>query len=123
MPDPSDLAQRPSDPPLRAPPPIPPAAPSTRLLPASTASLEAPGYDGEPAEGAEGADALREDIERTRDRMAHTLDRIEDRLVRRRDELWSKATLRGARRTVASEPWRGLLIAFAAGYVLAALRD
>ena len=68
-------------------------------------------------------DALRQDIERTRDRMSSTIDRIEGRLVRRRDEVWSKATFGDARQAIARGPWRSLLIAFAAGYVLAALRD
>ena len=91
-----------------------PVAPAT--------AIGAPALD-EHNEPPEGADALREDIERTRDRMSETLDRIENRIVRRRDEVWSKATLRGARAAIASEPWRSLLIAFAAGYVLAAMRD
>ena len=89
---------------------------------AASTSIAAPASD-EPAEPPEEADALREDIERTRDRMSETLDRIEHRIVRRRNEFWSKATLQDAREAMASEPWRSLLIAFAAGYVLAAMRD
>jgi hypothetical protein len=94
-------------------PSTPPPADEPAIRGGETASPDSP----------DGADALREDIGRTRDRMSRTLDRIEGRIARRRDEVWSKATLQDLRVTVASEPWRGLLIAFAAGYVLAALRD
>lgn len=94
--------------------------PRMALPPARTALAAPPGEDGRPPADAA---ALRDDIERTRERMSRTLDRIEDRVVRRRDQVWSKATLLDVRRAVTSEPWRNLLIAFAAGYVLAALRD
>jgi hypothetical protein len=68
-------------------------------------------------------DEMREEIERTRQRMSSTLDSIEDRLVRRKRELWARATFQGVRRTIASEPWRSLAVAFAAGYIVAAIRD
>jgi hypothetical protein len=103
-----------------APEPAPPAVPSPP--PAADGAAVRGGETASPG-STDGAEALREDIGRTRDRMSRTLDRIEGRIARRRDEVWSKATLQDVRARIASEPWRGLLIAFAAGYVLAALRD
>lgn len=75
--------------------------------------------NGRPSE----PEDMRQEIERTRDRMTHTLDAIEDRLVRQKEEIWAKATLQGFRRRVSSEPWRTLAIAFVAGYIAAAIRD
>lgn len=72
---------------------------------------------------ADSTDNVRLEIEQTRERMSRTLDEIEGRLVRRKEEIWAKATLQDLRRTVSTEPWRPLLIAFAAGYIFAALRD
>ena len=68
-------------------------------------------------------DALRSDIERTRARMSDTLDEIEGRLVRQKDQIVARATFRDLRRKVSSEPWRSIAIAFVAGYVVAAIRD
>jgi ElaB/YqjD/DUF883 family membrane-anchored ribosome-binding protein len=68
-------------------------------------------------------EAVRVEIERTRERMSRTLDAIEDRLVQRKQELWARATLQGMRRRITTEPWRSLAIAFAAGYIVAAIRD
>ncbi len=86
--------------------PVPPARP-------------APGDNGRPSSPEE----MRLEIERTRQRMSVTLDVIEDRLVSQKRELWARATLQGFRRRVTSEPWRSLAIAFAVGYVVAAIRD
>lgn len=97
-----------------------PLPPERTLPPRGGTGAAPPSPDGGPHEEAE---ALREDIERTRHRMSETLERIEGRIMRRRDEVWSKATLQHVRETVTSEPWRSLLIAFAAGYVWAALHD
>jgi ElaB/YqjD/DUF883 family membrane-anchored ribosome-binding protein len=68
-------------------------------------------------------DEMQQEIERTRQRMSHTLDLIEDRLVRQKEDLWAKATMQGFRRRISSEPWRSLAIAFAVGYIVAAIRD
>lgn len=75
-------------------------------------------------------EAMRREIEQTRARMSRTLDELEEsllhqkqELVRKRDELWAKATLRGVRRKLSREPWRSMAIAFAVGYVVAAIRD
>ncbi len=74
--------------------------------------------------------AMREEIERTRTRMSRTLDELEDRIVRerealerRKEDLWAKATLRGVRRKLSKEPWRSAAIAFAVGYIVAAIRE
>lgn len=83
------------------------------------AVLDGVGRNGRPA----GPDEMREAIERTRERMSYTLDAIEHHVVRRKEEIWSKATLQGFRRKISSEPWRSLAIAFAAGYIVAAIRD
>lgn len=73
---------------------------------------------------------MRREIARTRARMSSTLDAVEariaherDSLERKKDELVDRATLKGLRRTLASEPWRSMAIAFVAGYVVAAIRD
>lgn len=68
-------------------------------------------------------ESMRLEIERTRERMSGTLDALEDRLVRRKRELWAKATLQDFRSTVTREPWRSMAIAFVVGYVVAAIRD
>jgi hypothetical protein len=105
-------------------PPGPETAPdraSRRVEPAAVRDAGrpvAPG-NGRPSE----PEAMRLEIERTRDRMSHTLDAIEDRLVQQKQEIWAKATLQGFRRKVSSEPWRTLAIAFVAGYIVAAIRD
>ena len=73
---------------------------------------------------------MRREIEATRARMSRTLDQIEDRvvhekeeLVRKKEELWARATLRDFRRTVSREPWRSVALAAVAGYLVAAVRD
>ena len=75
-------------------------------------------------------EAMRREIEATRARLSHTLDELEDRIVRERralerkkDDLWAKATLQGVRRKLSREPWRSVGIAFAVGYIIAAVRD
>jgi hypothetical protein len=105
-------------------PPVPEAAPRRGPPRAEPVVAREPGgplvvSNGRPSEPEE----LRLEIERTRDRMSHTLDAIEDRLVRQKQDIWAKATLQGFRRKVSSEPWRTLAIAFVAGYIVAAIRD
>ncbi len=78
----------------------------------------------------DGPEAMRDEIARTRARMSDTLDAIEDRIVaerraleRKKEELWAKATLQGVRKKLSTEPWRSVGIAFAVGYIIAAIRD
>ena len=71
----------------------------------------------------DGADAVRDEIERTRARMSRTLEELEHELGRQKEELWAKATLQDVRRKLSREPWRSVAIAFVAGYIVAALRD
>lgn len=73
---------------------------------------------------------MRAEIERTRARLSRTLDELEHRMLRERRELerkkkqlWDRATLKGLRRKMSSEPWRSVGIAFAVGYIIAAIRD
>ena len=73
---------------------------------------------------------MRAEIERTRARLSRTLDELEHRMVRERrelerkkEQLWDRATLKGLRRKLSSEPWRSVGIAFAVGYIIAAIRD
>jgi hypothetical protein len=66
---------------------------------------------------------MRAEIEQTRARMSLTLDEIEDRLIRQKRDLWARATLQGFRRKITTEPWRSMAIAFAVGYIVAAIRD
>ena len=73
---------------------------------------------------------MRREIERTRARLSRTLDELEDRITaerreleRKKETLWHRATLRGVRQKLTSEPWRTVAIAFAAGYIIAAIRD
>lgn len=75
-------------------------------------------------------DGMRREIERTRARLSRTLDELEDRIVeerqeleRKKEDLWDKATLKGLRSKLSREPWRSVAIAFAAGYIIAAIRD
>ena len=75
-------------------------------------------------------EAMRREIERTRARLSHTLDELEHRIAREREaleqkteDLWRKATLKGVRRKLSREPWRSVAIAFAVGYIVAAIRD
>ncbi len=82
--------------------------------------------NGRPAGPAE----MRREIERTRARMSGTLDALEARvahekasLERKKDELVDRATLKGFRQKLAREPWRSVALAFAAGYIVAAIRD
>ena len=75
--------------------------------------------NGRPAD----PDVLRAEIEDTRARMSRTLDEIEGRLVRQKEEIVARATLRDFRRKISTEPWRSMAIAFVAGYVIAAIRD
>lgn len=93
------------------------AAPDHRLPPAGGSAVAA--VDGRPAD----PDALRRDIEDTRVRMSRTLDQIEGRLVHEKERLVARATLRDLRRKIFSEPWRTMAMAFAAGYIIAAIRD
>ncbi len=96
--------------------PVP--APPERTL-ARGPVLDGVGSNGRP----EDPEAMRVEIERTRERMSYTLDAIEHRLVLRKREIWAKATLQGFRRKISTEPWRSMAIAFAAGYIVAAIRD
>lgn len=80
--------------------------------------------------GAADPDEVRREIEATRARISGTLDQIEGRLVREKeqlgrktDELWAKATFQGVRRKISEEPFRSMAIAFVAGYIVAAIRD
>jgi hypothetical protein len=66
---------------------------------------------------------MRDEIQQTRARMSMTLDAIEEQLVQQKRELWAKATLQPFRRKISTEPWRSMAIAFAAGYIVAAIRD
>ena len=73
---------------------------------------------------------MREEIARTRARMSDTLDGIEERigaerraLERKKEQLWATATLQGVRKKLSKEPWRSVGIAFAVGYIIAAIRD
>ncbi|NIP83254.1 MAG: DUF3618 domain-containing protein [Gemmatimonadetes bacterium] len=82
--------------------------------------------NGRPESSAE----MRREIDRTRARISDTLDALEARVVhekraleRTRDAVWSRVTLRGVRRKLSREPWRSVAIAFAAGYIIAAIRD
>ncbi|MGK7311504.1 MAG: DUF3618 domain-containing protein [Candidatus Longimicrobiales bacterium M2_2A_002] len=75
-------------------------------------------------------EAMRREIEATRARLSHTLDELEHRIVRERralerkkEDLWARATLQGVRRKLSREPWRSVGIAFAVGYIIAAIRD
>ena len=84
------------------------------------------GGNGGPAD----PEAMRDEIERTRARLSRTLDELETRIVREREalerkrvDLWEKATLKGVRRKLSSEPWRSMGIAFAVGYIIAAIRE
>lgn len=104
---------------------------------APTARTEAPGPPARP--GAEGVRTngrpttpaeMRREIDRTRARMSDTLDALEARLIhekaalaRRKDAVWSTVTLQGVRERLSREPWRSMAIAFAAGYIIAAIRD
>ncbi len=81
------------------------------------------GRPGSPAE-------LRQEIERTRARMTDTLDALEARieyerreLERRKRKVVDGVTLKRLRRKLKKEPWRSIAIAFAAGYIIAAIRD
>lgn len=93
-----------------------PAAPARQLPRGDRGMAATNGGPGEP-------DELRREIEATRARMSRTLDAIEGRIVRQKEELVARATFRELRQKVASEPWRSMLIAFAAGYIIAAIRD
>lgn len=73
---------------------------------------------------------MRQEIERTRARLSRTLDELESRVVRERREmerrkqaLWDRATLKGLRGKLSGEPWRSAAIAFAVGYIIAAIRE
>lgn len=92
---------------------------SDRALPPATGTPPPVRGNGRPSDPAE----LRREIDRTRDRMSDTLDAIEDRLIEQKEAIWAKATLQGFRRTISTEPWRSMAIAFAAGYIIAAIRD
>lgn len=101
-----------------------------RIMP-PTAERDAPtpyesGGNGHPGD----PEAMREEIERTRARMSRTLDELETRIIqerealeRKRVDLWEKATLKGVRRKLSTEPWRSMGIAFAVGYILASIRE
>ncbi len=87
--------------------------------------------NGRPGRGRpEDAAAMREEIARTRARLSQTLDELEGRIVaerraleRKKEDLWARATLQGVRKKLSSEPWRSVGIAFAVGYIIAAIRD
>lgn len=98
--------------------PVPGPGVPERALPRGPI-LDGIGSNGRPSD----PDVMREEIERTRERMSYTLDSIEEKLVRQKRELWAKATFQGVRRTIAREPWRSMAIAFAVGYIVAAIRD
>jgi ElaB/YqjD/DUF883 family membrane-anchored ribosome-binding protein len=66
---------------------------------------------------------MRTEIQHTRMRMSMTLDAIEEELVQQKRDLWARATLQPFRRKIATEPWRSMAIAFAVGYIVAAIRD
>lgn len=75
-------------------------------------------------------DGMRREIERTRARLSRTLDELETRIAaerraleRKKEDLWAKATLQGVRKKLSTEPWRSVGIAFAVGYIIAAIRD
>lgn len=84
--------------------------------PRTAARSKAPGAGSDP-------DGLRREIEATRARMSRTLDEIEGTLVRQKEEVVARVTLRDLRHRIATSPLRPLMIAFAAGYVVAAIRD
>lgn len=92
--------------------------PEDHRLPRTAGSAGAAG-NGRPGD----PDVLRREIEHTRTRMTRTLDEIEGRLVRQKEELVARATFRDLRRRISTEPWRSMAIAFVAGYVIAAIRD
>lgn len=96
-----------------------PVAPDTSVSRDGDPLPPPPATNGRPTN----PEAMRVEIQHTRARMSHTLDAIEDRLVRQKRELWAKATLQDFRRTVSTEPWRSVAIAFLAGYIVAAIRD
>lgn len=100
-----------------------PAAPAADRRPARTERARTNGRPSSPEE-------MRREIDRTRARMSDTLDALEARilhekeaLARKKESFVSTVTLRGVRRTLAREPWRSMAIAFAAGYIIAAIRD
>lgn len=73
---------------------------------------------------------VRREIAQTRARMSDTLDALEDSIARERQELERKkndlvdrVTLKPVRRKLSREPWRSIALAFAAGYIVAAIRD
>lgn len=108
------------------PPPEPDQGTDVKKTEDAAPPKPAPRLNGGPSD----PESMRAEIERTRARMSDTLDEIEDRLlegkrelVRKKDELWAKATLKGVRRTITTEPWRSVAIAFVAGYIVAAIRD
>ena len=108
-----------------------PAGPPARRPGGATASDEAltpptTRGNGRPS----GPEAMRAEIARTRARMSDTLDELEHRIAaerkaleRKKEELWAKATLQGVRKKLSKEPWRSVGIAFAVGYIIAAIRD
>jgi ElaB/YqjD/DUF883 family membrane-anchored ribosome-binding protein len=120
-------------------------ADSTDRITPATAKRDTPARDGAPEATDGGAvaprpargngrpgdpDAMREEIARTRARMSGTLDAIEEQIVaerkaleRKKEELWAKATLQGVRKKLSREPWRSVGVAFAVGYIIAAIRD
>jgi ElaB/YqjD/DUF883 family membrane-anchored ribosome-binding protein len=82
--------------------------------------------NGRPESRAE----MRREIEQTRARMTDTLDALEARieferaaLEQRKKQMIDRVTLKGVRQKMAEEPWRSMAIAFAAGYIIAAIRD
>lgn len=90
---------------------------------ATTVSTLGNGRRGSPRE-------VRRDIEQTRARMSDTLDALEDRLAyerqeleRKKNDLVDRVTLKPVRRALSREPWRSVALAFAAGYIVAAIRD
>lgn len=102
------------------------AAPAVRTDPSFPRPRPTAAGNGRPSDPAE----MRREIERTRARMSTTLDAVEARITherrsleRKKDELIDRATMKGVREKLSREPWRSMAIAFAAGYIIAAIRD
>ena len=111
-------------------------ADSTDRITPAEAKRDAPARTGTSAYAVSGngrptnPDEMRQEIQRTRARLSRTLDDLEQRIIaerreldRKADELWAKATLKGVRDKLSREPWRSVGIAFAVGYIIAAIRD
>jgi hypothetical protein len=128
-----DSPTRPSDSAAELPPVAPdpgsalPAAGETAgpSTPPARVGTRAPGPAGEPWTNGRPRDpeAIRQDIQRTRSRMSDTLDALEAELVREKEALVRTVTLKPVREKLKRQPWKSMAIAFAAGYIIAAIRD